>query len=1225
MLMMRPIIFLMTIGVGFPLLAQTESIKVGRYEVHPTRLLVRSKTYGEQQTQEQVDAQQNLLNRQGLQVSRQYSLVPGLQLLDLHEDLLNRQANDDLSEEDQARALLSRIKSLRDSGLYAYVTPDYVLYADVTPSDSRFVDGTLWGLQNLGQSGGTPGADISAPDAWDIATGSTNVIVAVSDTGIRFTHRDLSSQMWRNPLEIPGNGVDDDGNGYVDDVFGIDAILDSGNPLDDNGHGTHVAGTIGASANDTGPHVGVTWKVQLMACRFLGSQGGGLTSDAIQTVDYAVAHGAHIINASWGGGSFSQPLLDAITAAGDNNVLFVAAAGNAGIDNEVFPHYPSSYQVDNIIAVAATDRNDRLASFSNFGTNSVDIAAPGVEIFSTFSQSDISYEVLAGTSMATPHVSGVAALIGSISPSATIAEYRARLLGGADPLEELEDRVVSGGRLNAFKALNASEDGELEIIIRPPPGSLLLKGSLVTFTVTVTDLLPVNNATFANIQVNGQPSASLNFLNDGNPPDAVADDNKYTGTLDLTELDPEVETLTLSFEVSAPDKNTAAVSFDYEVLGRPENDEFELADKAPASGGVVTGRNSFATRQFQEPLHAGEPQSDASVWWNWSPNQDGPVLLDTAGTEFPAIAAVYKGNNIGALTEVASASQEGQRAAFLTFDVTRGQTYRIAIASPNANATGRIRFLLSPGGEPDTAGPNVSIDSPVSGSTVSTNTITVSGTALDPGANATGVSEVMVKVNALIADTAVGTTNWNYIVQLKEGRNVIQVFGFDFAGNQSQTVESIVHFQPPKPANDLLRNAAPLSGDPSNLQAPSGSVTGTNRRATKEVGEPLHAGNSGGHSVWWNWIAPADGKLTLSTENSTFDTLLAVYTGTIVSDLTHVASNDDFNAEERLFYSKLDAPVKKGQLYHIAVDGLAGSVGDIELSFEFEETTLINVRIADSEGGTVSTSGGTFIQGASVKVQANPNPGFVFVAWTGSFVSADNPLTFTAENSVNLQAVFRERTFTDDFETGDLTKFSWQTSGDMPWSVTDDEEFVSFGTFAAQSGDISDSQRSVLSLEIKTFSGTGGFQYRVSSEPVWDRFQFYLNGRKLLEEAGDVDWKLFQFNLKEGLNRLEWRYVKDSIRSEGADAVFIDNLDLPVVPAVSEETAAELQLVTREGIPFKVTIFGQPGQRYTLQASSNLKDWVDITTEVAPNGLLIITDTDSVEAPMRFYRAVVRE
>jgi len=262
------------------------------------------------------------------------------------------------------------------------VEPDYRLYADVIPNDPCFVD--LWGLHNTGQTDGTADADVDAPEAWDITTGSSDIIIAVIDSGIDYLHDDLADNIWINEQEVPDNGVDDDGNGYVDDVFGYDFAADDNDPSDAAGHGTHVAGTIAARGNNGMGVVGLTWQCRLMACRFLDANGVGYTSDAIDAINYAVANGARILNNSWGGGDFSQALEATIAAAGEQGVLFVAAAGNGSDNTDFDPHYPSSLELDSIVSVAATDHDDQLAGFSNVGVQSVDLAGPGLAVRSTY-------------------------------------------------------------------------------------------------------------------------------------------------------------------------------------------------------------------------------------------------------------------------------------------------------------------------------------------------------------------------------------------------------------------------------------------------------------------------------------------------------------------------------------------------------------------------------------------------------------------------------------------------------------------------------------------------------------------------------------------------------------------------------------------------------------------------------------------------------------------------
>lgn len=339
-----------------------------------------------------------------------------------------------------------------------YIEPNYIVKATQqnTPNDPRF--GELWGMHNTGQLNGTPDADIDAPEAWAVATGSDKVIVAVIDTGVDYTHPDLKNNMWVNPDEIPGNGIDDDGNGIIDDVYGIKASFGAvtGDPMDDIDHGTHCAGTIGASGNNNEGVAGVNWKVKIMALKFLGPFGGS-TADAITCIDYAVEKGALLSNNSWGGGGFSQALYDTIARARDKGHLFIAAAGNDSSDNDVIPNYPSNYDLDNIIAVAATDNKDELAWFSNWGVTTVDIAAPGQDILSTLPVSMGSYGLMSGTSMATPHVTGAAALIMSVNSSLSYSAVASAILNNGDSIAAADGKTVTGRRLNIGNIIPAMQ------------------------------------------------------------------------------------------------------------------------------------------------------------------------------------------------------------------------------------------------------------------------------------------------------------------------------------------------------------------------------------------------------------------------------------------------------------------------------------------------------------------------------------------------------------------------------------------------------------------------------------------------------------------------------------------------------------------------------------------------------------------------------------------------
>lgn len=328
---------------------------------------------------------------------------------------------------------------------------------NATPNDPEL--SKLWGMSNVGQPDSTgqigkSNVDINATKAWSVQTGSSDVVVAVIDTGVDYKNKDLEANMWVNQAEKNGTkDVDDDGNGYVDDIHGWNFVPGAKNPadpMDDQGHGTHCSGTIGAVGNDNFGVVGVAWKTKIMALKFLGADGSGTLEAALQAIDYAVKNGARVLNNSWSGGAFSENLKLAIERSNTAGAIFVAAAGNYGTSNDLEDRYPANYDVPNILTVAAIDNKGNLAKFSNYGKKKVHIGAPGVNIYSTTLKG---YSSWSGTSMAAPHVSGAAVLLASQYPTMTGVQIKETILNAAKPNKGLRNKTQTAGNLDAYAAL----------------------------------------------------------------------------------------------------------------------------------------------------------------------------------------------------------------------------------------------------------------------------------------------------------------------------------------------------------------------------------------------------------------------------------------------------------------------------------------------------------------------------------------------------------------------------------------------------------------------------------------------------------------------------------------------------------------------------------------------------------------------------------------------------
>ncbi len=389
-----------------------------------------------------------------------FGLVPGLELVDTDLPVA------------EAVQRLERLPGVE------YAEPDQVISASLTPNDPGLP--LQWGFDQPGD------ADIDAKAAWNTTTGDPGVVVAVIDSGMQLDHGDLAGNLWTNPGEIAGNGIDDDDDGYIDDVHGWDFVQDDNQPNDDYGHGTHVAGTLAAVGNNGIGVVGVAFSSRIMPLRILDGNGQGYLSDAVRAIDFATRHGVRISNNSWGyTGAVSQPLYDAIQAAGAAGQLVVVAAGNSSADIDAIPNYPAAYDLPNIVSVAATTEDDGLAVFSNYGAARVDVAAPGEHILSTVPGG---YGYADGTSMASPHVAGVAALLLAAHPAWTVDRIRDRILDTVRPIKSLTGKVATGGMVNAAAALAPTTNlAPTVTITKPATGASVLRGVKVSFAATAVD------------------------------------------------------------------------------------------------------------------------------------------------------------------------------------------------------------------------------------------------------------------------------------------------------------------------------------------------------------------------------------------------------------------------------------------------------------------------------------------------------------------------------------------------------------------------------------------------------------------------------------------------------------------------------------------------------------------------------------------------------------------
>lgn len=417
-----------------------------------------------------------------------------------------------------------------------YAEPVYIVHTAKIPNDSFF--GQQWGLNNLGQLGGSNDADINAAETWDITTGKSSVVIGIIDTGVDYNHPDLVNNIWVNQNEIEGNYKDDDENGYVDDIHGINVVDGTGDPMDDNYHGTHVAGIIAAEGNNGLGVSGVMPHGTVAACKFLDVDGNGDTAGAIECLNYYRALSKRALNPvnmvatnnSWAGGPYSQSLYDAIKDSQDAGMLFVAAASNETDNNDITETYPANFQLSNVISVAATDHNDKLAFFSNYGKYSVHVTAPGLKILSTFPKGK--YDILSGTSMAAPFVSGLAGLIKSFDPSADWIQIKNLIIAGGQFSNGAYGKTISGRRI---RAIDVTGEGSLSCKEQRVLSRLLPKVAMMSIKLGQSipvSMLSINcdSSTRKKSSTQGIKAAGITLKDDGTGSDDVANDGVFNGS-----------------------------------------------------------------------------------------------------------------------------------------------------------------------------------------------------------------------------------------------------------------------------------------------------------------------------------------------------------------------------------------------------------------------------------------------------------------------------------------------------------------------------------------------------------------------------------------------------------------------------------------------------------------------------------------------------------------------
>ncbi len=643
---------------------------------------------------------------EGLHIRRKFERFGDLRLLELKSTDTVGQA----------------IARLRATGRYEYVEADHLVRALTTSLNDTYFASEQWSLNNTGSNGpggGVAGADIGALAAWSTITDASSIIVGVVDSGAMLTHQDLVANFWNSSTN----------------THGIDSTVSSSSsgyhtPTDTVGHGTHVSGIIGAVGNNGIGITGIAWKAQLMELKFITSTGYGALSDEIECINFAIANGVRVINASYGSNTYSSSEFDAIQSAGTAKIIFVAAAGNDSLNTDNGASYPAAYALDNIVTVAATDNTDALASYSDYGPGSVDLAAPGSSIYSTYFSSSTSYTTLSGTSMATPHVTGAIALLLAKFPTDTYRQTINRLLRSVTPIAGLSGKVQTGGRLNLANAVTSTlntpfnDNFANRAIVSGPnvsirsnnAGATEESGEPMHAGVTTSSSLwwswtaPTTTSAFFDTSGSGySPVLAIYTGTSVNSLTPVAsNDSTTSGTSRLT-INVTAGT---TYQIAVASKGASgATGLTLLAIGSiPANDNFANAQLVTGSSFVLNGTTLSASKETGEPdptagAVSGYPNGYAAghtVWYRWVAPTTGHYGLSAYSSVVDMLAAVYTGSSVSTLTKVAwdddadtnNSTDAINTNSYVSFTATAGTTYYFQIDTTNVNPSGG-NFTLS--------------------------------------------------------------------------------------------------------------------------------------------------------------------------------------------------------------------------------------------------------------------------------------------------------------------------------------------------------------------------------------------------------------------------------------------------------------------------------------------------------------------------------------------------